>query len=100
PAAINHLAGRSMRQIADGGETAGTHGEVTQPFAVMVDDHAAFEDQVVAIVHAGMCLNGLEPCPTALTFRREFWQETIKRHPRKSHADSSSPGSRRGQGCR
>jgi len=100
PAAINHLAGGSLRQIADGGETAGTHAEVTQAFAVMVDDRAAFEDQVVAIGHAGMCLNGLEPCLTALTFRREFWQETIKRHTRKSHAGSSSPGSRRGQGCR
>jgi hypothetical protein len=25
-----HLAGGSLRQIADGGETAGTHAEVTQ----------------------------------------------------------------------
>ena len=54
PPAIDHLAGRSPRQIADGRETAAANAEVAQAFAVMVDDRAAFEDQIVAVGHAGM----------------------------------------------
>ena len=60
PAAIDHLAGGCARQIADRGDTAGAHAEVAQPLAVMIDDGAALEDQVVGVGHAGICLIGLE----------------------------------------
>ncbi len=43
---------------------------------------------------------GLEPRPTALTFRREFWQETSPREYENSHAGSASARPRRGQGRR
>src|SRR5262249_16408818 len=84
----------------DGRKSAAANTDVALALAIMIDHRAAFEDQIVGVSHAGMRLNGLEACLTALTFRREFWQETIERDPRESHAGSSSPRSRCGQGLR
>src|SRR5215475_2637082 len=70
-----------MRQVANRRETAGTNADVTQTLAVLINDGAALEDQIVAASHAGL-RQRLEMCFTALTFRRDFWQETIARHPR------------------
>ena len=50
-AAIDHLAGRGARKVADGGKPAAANAEVARTLAVLVDDGAALEDQVVAFGH-------------------------------------------------
>jgi hypothetical protein len=55
PPAIDHLACRCTRQIANRLETAATNTEVAHTLTVMIDDSAAFEDQIVGISHARRC---------------------------------------------
>jgi hypothetical protein len=47
-AAVHHLAGRCMREVADGCDHAACDRHVAQAFAVVVHDRAAPEDEVVA----------------------------------------------------
>src|SRR4029077_3449663 len=51
-AAVDHLTRGRSRQVADDSETAGVDTEVTQALAVVVDDRATLEDQVVAVSHS------------------------------------------------
>ncbi len=57
-AAVDHLAGRGARQIADGREAAGANAEIAHALAVVVDDGAALEDQIVGFGHVKAALNG------------------------------------------
>ena len=56
--AIDHLAGRSTRQVANGHEPPRADAQIARPLAVVVDHDAALEDQIVRIGHAGTHLNG------------------------------------------
>ena len=51
-AAIDGLARRGSRQVADRGKPAGADAEIARALAVVIDDGAAFEDQVVGVSHA------------------------------------------------
>ena len=51
PLAVDHLAGRSARQVADGGKAAAAQAQVARAFTVVVDHGAAFEDEIVGIGH-------------------------------------------------
>ena len=51
--AINDLAGGSLSQVANRRETAGADADIAQAIAVLVDDGAALEDQIVAVGHIG-----------------------------------------------
>jgi hypothetical protein len=51
--AINDLAGGSLSQVADRRETAGADADIAQAIAVLVDDGAALENQIVAVGHIG-----------------------------------------------
>ena len=50
-AAVDDLAGRGARQIAEGGKAAGADAEIAHALAVVVDDGAALEDQVEGLGH-------------------------------------------------
>ena len=49
--AVDHLTGRSRRQVADRGNAPAGDGEIAHAFAVVVDDGAALEDEVEALGH-------------------------------------------------
>ncbi len=49
--AIDHLAGRCARKIADGREAAVPDADIADALAVLVDDGAALEDEVVGFGH-------------------------------------------------
>ena len=49
--AVDGLAGRGPRQVADRRELAGADAEIARALAVVVDDGAALEDQVVGVCH-------------------------------------------------
>ncbi len=57
PRTVDHLAGRRARKVADGRETAAAYAEVAGALAVLVDDGAALEDQVVSFAHISAFLN-------------------------------------------
>ena len=50
PAAIDHLGG-GRPDVADGGDATAGDGNIAHALAVLVDDRAAFEDQVVFARH-------------------------------------------------
>jgi hypothetical protein len=52
PATIDGLAGSGACEIADHGDTATGNTEVTHAFAIMIDDGAALENQIVALSHS------------------------------------------------
>ena len=58
-AAVDDVAGRGARQVADGGEAAAADADVAQALAVVVDHGAALEDQVVGLSHCSVALEGL-----------------------------------------
>ena len=49
--AVDGLARRGPRQVADRRELAGADAEIARALAVVVDDGAALEDQVVGVCH-------------------------------------------------
>src|SRR5438093_319464 len=51
-AAVDRLAGRSLAEIADGGDAPVLHADIADPFAIMVDHCAACQDEVVDHGHA------------------------------------------------
>ena len=48
---VEHLAGRGLRQVADGGDLAAAHADVGQAAARVVHHLAAADDQVVGLSH-------------------------------------------------
>jgi hypothetical protein len=51
PPTVDHLTGRSRRQVSDGGNAPAGDGEIANAFAVVVDDGGAGEDEVEALGH-------------------------------------------------
>jgi hypothetical protein len=50
-AAVDDLTGAGARKIADHGKTAAADAEIADALAVLVDDGAAFEDEIVGFGH-------------------------------------------------
>ena len=71
-AAIDDLGG-GAGQLADPGDAAAGNGDITDAFAVVIDDRAALEDQVVAFRHNNppIPIPGLEGTASAAYVRRE-----------------------------
>ena len=65
-AAVDHLTGMAARKVADSGKAAGFDAKIAQAFAVLVDDGAAFEDQVIGFRHIRTGLKYLSA-----------WQQTL-----------------------
>ncbi len=55
-AAVDRLAGRCPAEIADGGDAAVPDADVAQALAVLVDDGAACQDEIVGRGHAALRL--------------------------------------------
>ena len=53
-AAIDRLARGRRRQVADRRDPPGCDAEVARRFAVVIDDGAALEDQIVGLRHSNM----------------------------------------------
>ena len=53
-AAVDHLAGRGAGEVADRRDAAARDAEVAHALAVVIDDGAALEDQVVALGHSNL----------------------------------------------
>ena len=51
-AAVDHLRGRGLRQVADGGDAAAGDGEIAHALPVVVDDGAAPEQEIAAYGHS------------------------------------------------
>ena len=49
PPTVDHLTGRSRRQVADRGNAPAGDGEIAHAFAVVVDDDSAPDDQIKAV---------------------------------------------------
>ena len=77
PAAVDHLAGRSRRQVADRGDAAAGDGEVAHAFAVVIDDGGALEDQVVALGHSNRAAL-VTVAASALRLACDIWQVPVK----------------------
>ena len=58
PAALDHLAGRGARQVANRGNTPGMDADIATTLAIVIDDGAALENQIVAVSHALTRVNG------------------------------------------
>ena len=99
--AVDHLARRRARQVADRRETAGANAEIAHAFAVMVDDRAALEDQIVACQPCWTASGlGLRPVRQRLRSAASSGKRLSKQTPENRHAGSTSSRSRRGQGRR
>jgi hypothetical protein len=53
-AAIDHLPGGGLREVAEGGDAAIGDAEIAHAFAVLIDDGAALENEVEASGHSNM----------------------------------------------
>ena len=68
-AAIDRLAGRGPRQVADGGDAPARDAEIAHALAVVIDDGAALEDQIVGLGHSNVtCCWLVSACTERLTF--------------------------------
>ena len=78
-AAVDHFGGRGAREVADGGKTAAADAEIAGALAVLVDDGAALEDQVVGFGHVSVVLNRLEAGLSLAPQRLRFGASSGKR---------------------
>ena len=53
---VEHLAGRGLAEVADGGDPAAAHADVGQAAPGMVHHLAAAHDQVEGLSHAAILL--------------------------------------------
>ena len=55
-AAVDGLAGRRLRQVAERGDPAAGDADIARALAVLIDDGAALEDQVEGLGHSNVTL--------------------------------------------